>query len=136
MSNEHWDQEISDALRAMTPLQPPTDLRARVLQKIGGEQKTMPLPVRPLLPARVRKAILLALPLLTGAAYICSLAFPSLSGPVFGDLSIALPDIRIPSFTANMSQTLQYAILAALAFSFMQVIMISRLWRRNEDSSR
>jgi hypothetical protein len=35
-----------------------------------------------------------------------------------------------------MSQTLQYAILAALAFSFMQVIMISRLWRRTEDRSR
>jgi MFS superfamily sulfate permease-like transporter len=136
MSNEHWDQEISDALRAMTPLQPSADLRARVLQKIGSEQKTMPLPVRPLLPARVRKAILLALPLLTGAAYICSLTFPSSSGPVFGNLGIPLPDFRLPSFTANMSQTLQYAILAALAFSLMQVIMISRLWRRNEDSSR
>ena len=136
MSNESWDQELSEALRSIKPLQAPIDLRARVLQQIGSKPYTTPLFVRPLLPIRVIKGILLVLPLLMGITYLLSLVFPSSSAPVFSNFPISVPDIRMPAFTAHMSSTLQYAIMAALAFSCIQVIMIGRIWRKAGDQIR
>ena len=136
MSNESWDQELSEALRSIKPLQAPIDLRARVLQQIGSKPYTTPLLVRPLLPIRVIKGVLLAIPLLMGITYLLSLVFPSSSAPVFSNFPIPVPDIRMPAFTAHMSSTLQYAIMAALAFSCIQVIMIGRIWRRAGDQIR
>lgn len=133
MKNKHWEDELQEALKGMNPERPPLDLRSRVMQQVHIETSRQPAAVRPLLSATVRKAIIIALPLLMIIAFLLTKGETNPGDTLFGIKPINLPDITIPDFTYHLSETLKQALLAISLFAFVQVIIIGRLMRKADQ---
>lgn len=133
MKNKHWEDELQEALKGMKPERPPLDLRNRVMQQVHFEVSRQPADVRPLLSAPVRKAIIIALPMLMIITFILTKGETNPGDTIFGIKPINLPDIAIPDITNRLSDTLKQALLAISLFAFLQVIVIGRLMRKSDQ---
>ena len=130
MKNNHWEDELRDALRGMKPTIPPVDMRDRVMQEIRRSAPQQAQAPRPLLSAAARRAIFIVVPLSLIAAFLLSKDAPLPAESIFGIRRISLPSLELPDFSLHLSDTLRQALTAVFLFAFVQVILIGRLLRK------
>jgi MFS superfamily sulfate permease-like transporter len=127
MNKKHWEEELSDVVKGMTPIEPRFDMRAGVMQQIRSLEATQPATVRPLLSLRVRRMIILSIPLFMVIAYMLSRNTSADTGSIFGSRLAILQQIEIPDMSFQLSETLQWALMAIFLFTLLQVVNIGRL---------
>ena len=130
MKNNHWEDELRDALKGMKPIIPPVDMRDKVMQEIRRSAPQQAQTLRPLLSATARRAIFIVIPLLLIAAFLLSKDAPIPTESIFGIRRISLPSFELPDFSLHLSDTLRQALTAVFLFAFVQVILIGRLLRK------
>lgn len=130
MKNNHWEDEIRDALKGMKPIIPPVDMRDRVMEEIRRSAPQQARVLRPLLSATARRAIFMVVPLLLIAAFLLSKDAPIPAESIFGIRPISLPSFELPDLSLQLSDTLRQALTAGFLFAFVQVILIGRLLRK------
>ncbi len=127
MNKKHWEEELSDVVKGMTPVEPRFDMRAGVMQQIRSLEATQPATVRPLLSLRVRRMIILSIPLFMVIAYLLSRYASAGTGSIFGSRLDILQQIEIPDMAFQLPETLQWALMAIFLFTLLQVVNIGRL---------
>jgi MFS superfamily sulfate permease-like transporter len=127
MNMKHWEEELSDVVKGMTPIEPRFDMRAGVMRQIRSLEATQPVTVRPLLSRRVRRMIILSIPLFMIIAYMLSRNTSADTGSIFGSRLAILQQIEIPDMSFQLSETLKWALMAIFLFTLLQVVNIGRL---------
>ena len=130
MKNNHWEDELRDALKGMKPIIPTVDMRDKVMQEIRRSAPQQAQILRPLLSATARRAIVIVIPLLLIAAFLLSKDAPIPTESIFGIKPIGLPSFDFPDLSLHLSDTLRQALTAVFLFAFVQVILIGRLLRK------
>jgi MFS superfamily sulfate permease-like transporter len=128
MNKKHWEEELSTVVKGMTPIEPRFDMRAGVMQQIRSLEPTQSVTVRPLLSLRVRRVIILSIPLFMVIAYLLTRNAAAGTGSIFGSRLLDIfEQIEIPDITFKLSETLKWALMAIFLFTLLQVVNISRL---------
>lgn len=128
MNKKHWEEELSDVVKGMSSIEPRFDMRAGVMQQIRSLEATQPVTVRPLIAIRVRRMIVLSIPLVMIIAYLLSRNASADTGSIFGSRLLDIfEQIEIPDITFKLSETLKWALSAIFLFTLLQVVNIGRL---------
>jgi hypothetical protein len=127
MNNKHWEAALSDAVKEMKLVEPSSDLRAGVMQRIRSMEAARPVTVRPLLSATIRKIILVSIPALMATALLFYPPSADSTGSIFDNRLDFIPEITLPALTFEISDTFKLALIAVLMFAFLQVVNIGRL---------
>jgi MFS superfamily sulfate permease-like transporter len=127
MNKKHWEEELSDAVKGMSPIEPRSDMRAGVMQQIRSLEATQPITVRPLLSLRIRSMIILSIPLFMVIAYLLTRNASADTGSIYGSRLDLFQQIEIPDMAFQLSETLKWALMAIFLFTSLQVVNIGRL---------
>lgn len=127
MNKKHWEEELSDVVKGMIPIEPHSDMRAGVMRQIHSLEATQPVTVRPLLSLNVRRMIILSIPLFMVIAFLLTLTASVDTGSIFGSRLDILQLIEIPDISFQLSETLKWALMAIFLFTLLQVFNIGRL---------
>lgn len=129
MNKKHWEEELSDVVKGMTPIEPRFDLRAGVMQQILGNQAPERVMIRPLLSAGVRKIIFIIIALMLVLSFMLTRNVTDSSGSVFGTAIGFLQEweITLPTINIELSNTSRWALMAISLFTLLQVLNIGRL---------
>jgi MFS superfamily sulfate permease-like transporter len=127
MNKKHWEEELSDAVKGMSPIEPRSDMRAGIMQQIHSLEATQPITVRPLLSLRVRRMIILSIPLFMMIAFLLTRNASADTGSIFGSRLDIFQHIEIPDMAFQLPETLKWALMAIFLFTLLQVVNISRL---------